>query len=377
MEQFKFELTYFNKIQNDRMQVKQDVKLKYNSNKSETEHNKKCLDPNCENFKKSANFNFKTSAEHHYENTNENIMTNIHLDFHMNDSIDENNFQMTSTPRYNHKKESLLQTKTYCDKSMATVDDKSIQTDFNDSKPPKLMNRTANEPRLSQSTDFKSKQLKEINKNLNTHRSLDSGIMCGLDNTTQSLGLGSFASSSSSPLSYSFDQKNHSGDLIMHEKEANTIQADASTNTDAPLVELTETPLNVELNVNEKKVKLNEEVYVRKRLINHSFNELDTIVTSSAENNEPEAKCQDTFSSDLNDINNELENNQDAIDISKKETSFNYLRLLKYFFMFMFIICLFVFMIMPRLIPTCCDFKKEFLIFNEKNFNYDDTPLPF
>ena len=363
MDQFKFELSYL---------------TKKNSSKLETflKMDQKCVDPNCENYKK---FNYKSTATTDNDESNE-IMTNIHLDFHMNDSIDENNFQMTSTPRYNHhhhiqiensinqfKQDSLLLTKTYCDKSMATVDDKYSQTDFIDLKTP---NKTKSDKRLYQSTDFSTNKLNS-KKNLNTHRSLDSGIMCGLDNTSASYGLGSY--SSSSPLNYSFANKTNSSEVINQEKDLNGIHAhfDASTYTYAPI------ELNSIYKIEEPLIV--DEQHLRKRqlnssLINNKIEEVDTLVTTS--------------DSEINFTKTELAIlNQDVIDtkiaiddvknISKKQNEFSFFRLLKYFFLFIFLVCLFVFFILPSLMPSCCDFRKEFLIFNEKNYNYDDTPLPF
>lgn len=394
MENFKAELSFITKFNKENM--KQDVKISYT--KSEE---RRCHDPNCENFKR--NYNFKTATttttENKYDDSTNEMMTNIHLDFQMNDSIDENNYQMTSTPRYNHyrnttnnKQTSLLQPKTFCDKSMATVDDKSSQTDFivpNDLKTTNnknlQINKRNNEKRLYQSSDFNAKNF-DIKKNLNTHRSLDSGIMCGLDNTTASFGLGSY--SSSSPLSYSFGNKTGSSELIRKDQ-------DQENNIQQVENDIEEEIVNLELNKKEEEEEeqvIEEETCLRNRTkLNKCLEEEEDIKTSQTQ--EESEFITTSLDDEINFTKTELEilNNENLNEnpfISSSSSINNssssdrkgdnlFFRLFKYLLMFIMFICIFVFIIMPNLMPSCCDFRREFLIFNEKNYNYDDTPLPF
>jgi hypothetical protein len=412
MDQFKFELNFLKKCNLTKDNKESVANLPQASTSSVVKINykkveeRKCHDPGCENFNKptaSNNFNYKattTTTETQYEETNE-MMTNIHLDFHMNDSIDENQFQMTSTPRYNHrqhiqiensnspnslrssanKQENLLQAKTFCDKSMATVDDKSSQTDFaaheenkcikNQSK---ITRSNQSDKRLYQSSDFSPKRF-EIKKNLNTHRSLDSGIMCSLDQTSTSYsGLGSY--SFSSPLNYSFANKTESSEVI---NQVKYIKTDASTNTDGPIVQSVPAALNFDFNVS------NQEINLRKRQFEKDVEDKEVKMSFSHESTD---SMQTSTESEINfsktelamlsqeGLNNEKDTKNQIIQ-SKKDKDFTFYRLIKYFFLLILFICTFVFLVIPALIPSCCDFRKEFLIFNEKNYNYDDTPLPF
>jgi hypothetical protein len=69
-------------------------------------------------------------------------------------------------------------------------------------------------------------------------------------------------------------------------------------------------------------------------------------------------------------LNNEKDTKNQIIQ-SKKDKDFTFYRLIKYFFLLILFICTFVFLVIPALIPSCCDFRKEFLIFNEKNYDTD------
>jgi len=403
MEHFKAELSFITKFNKENM--KQDVKMNYT--KSEE---RRCHDPNCENFKR--NYNFKTATtttttENKYDDSTNEMMTNIHLDFQMNDSIDENNYQMTSTPRYNHyrntannKQTSLLQPKTFCDKSMATVDDKSSQTDFivpsdlktTNNKNLQMNKRNNNEKRLYQSSDFNAKNF-DIKKNLNTHRSLDSGIMCGLDNTTASFGLGSY--SSSSPLSYSFGNKTGSSELIRKDQDQENNIEQVENDIEKEIVNL-ELNKKEEQEEQEQEQEQEEETCLRNRTkLNKCLEEEEDIKTSQTQ--EESEFITTSLDDEINFTKTELEilNNEDLNEnriISSNVSSINnsssnssserkgdnlFFRLFKYLLMFIMFICIFVFIIMPILMPSCCDFRREFLIFNEKNYNYDDTPLPF
>ena len=178
---------------------------------------------NLTSTKKNHSHQHKTSNK----NNNNNLLTSIHLEdlnkhteSHEVDYLDDINFQMTSTPRYHTTNSSSLLSsssgnfknilnsgsavttvstssgtnslvnkfqlpinikKTYADKSISTIDDKSTQTE------------------IDSSSENKKHQDQQHTLSLTTHRSLDSGIM----NVTIGSDVGSV--SSASPMSKSFN----------------------------------------------------------------------------------------------------------------------------------------------------------------------------
>jgi hypothetical protein len=71
----------------------------------------------------------------------------------------------------------------------------------------------------------------------------------------------------------------------------------------------------------------------------------------------------------------EEQEEQEENVIRVERWQFSPLRFLLYAFIFSLILTTVIYFLLPNIVPTCCDYKREFLIFNEKNLK--DDYLPF
>lgn len=56
--------------------------------------------------------------------------------------------------------------------------------------------------------------------------------------------------------------------------------------------------------------------------------------------------------------------------------TFSFMRLAFYALLFTLLFLTFIYFILPIVMPSCCDYRKDYLIFNEQNYNNDEM-LPF
>lgn len=213
LDKFKYELSYLKDLYES---AKMNLNYFFNSsscyyiNSDDNLKHDKCTQSSSDKLK---TFEFRNKIEHNIDydlqpnQKQDDMLTNIHLDFHLNDTIDDSNFQMTSTPRYrlieiensiqgssrfsrsDDKENLLLQssssrqftTKTYANKSVATVNDKSIQTDMdNDEHEDKLTsNKTTNV--------YKSTHFNEINTKISPSPIRNNNDMNNTSNNTTNI----------------------------------------------------------------------------------------------------------------------------------------------------------------------------------------------
>jgi hypothetical protein len=350
----------------------------------------------------------KTNHSHHHnfhqhktsnKNNNNNLLTSIHLDdlnrhteSHDVDYLDDINFQMTSTPRYHITNSSSLLSsssgnfknilnsgsavttvstssgtnslvnkfqlpinikKTYADKSISTIDDKSTQTE-NDT-----------------SSENKKHQDQQHTLSLTTHRSLDSGIM----NVTIGSDVGSI--SSASPMSKSFNintnkltrnNELHSQSLPqvskLNRKFDKGISFESIANAEC-LVKKSNSSQNEECIIKNYKSQI-EEINLIKREEEKIESEIEINVKNMVE------KCPPTPTTTT------TTNKKSNIECCKKKvsSSFSFTKFLCYSLFFFMLVCLLVINFLPLALPSCCDYRRDFLIFNSKKQD-DDHYLPF
>ena len=350
--------------------------------------------PNLNKFTSTTNLTpnkiYQSHREQYQSKRNNNLLTSIHLDdlhqhtdSHDADYLDENNFQMTSTPRYHVTNSSSLLSsssgnfknilnsgsavttvttssgansllnkfnlpinvrKTFADKSISTIDDKYTQTEVD----------ISNDNKKNQHT-----------LSLTTHRSLDSGIM----NVTIGSDVGSV--SSASPLSKSFNintnklgrnNELHSKSLPqvskLNRKFDKGISFDSIINDAESLAKKHESSPKEECaNVHSQ----NEEINLIKK-DDEDVSNLDPISEKKL------AKKYTPLPS----------TKKSNVECCKKKvsSSFSFTKFLCYSLFFFMFLCLLVINFLPLVMPSCCDYRREFLLFNQKKQD-DEHYLPF
>ncbi len=260
---------------------------------------------------------------------------NFQLDLHLNDSIDNSNFQMTSTPRFRHieiensmnqvftskfkhyqsmepasPRDNLLLSKSLMDRPVKSIEEKSVQTDDI-----KVMERKEKVPI--------SKLIESIAQDDSRWLNLetpDSGILIDQIESTPITTRHLDRFMTKSPKVYT--------KFLRERKSAESIDGDLKAN-----------------NVMRKLAKEEEEIEEEKieLLKPREFDE-------------------------------EQEEHEENV-IRVERWQFSPLRFLLYAFMFSLILTTVVYFLLPNIVPSCCDYKREFLIFNEKNLK--DDYLPF
>jgi hypothetical protein len=199
------------------------------------------------------------------------------------------------------------------------------------------------------------------------YRSLDSGIVCGvLDNTNATTGSdnGSF---SSTPFSNSFNaHKTESSELISDRKnkkyeKRSIIDESVQYSKSLPHVNkisFTDLPLN-ELKL--RKPTKKEEIIEPVLEANKELAEQEELVEEIVEN-----------------VGALIVEDEDEVKakIEQPKRKFSLIRFLGYGLLFAIMFSLFLVILLPILMPSCCDYRKEFLIFNEKFINDDDILPP-
>ena len=290
-------------------------------------------------------YNYKANVNRNGDNG---MMANIHLDFH-NESIDDStsNFQMTSTPRYNHieientvghdlhskpaKQSLLLTSKTYSDKSVATVEDKSSQTDQN----------------KKTTTKFSSIG--------------DSGILSHLENTTNSaIGL------------YSTPIPLNGHSRIKESKSFASRSMQATPKRYEIFTENSKSMPHVDQILELKSLKKNE---IQMDEISNGDEELDEEVSNDRAFKLRKRGLKEYHVKEEVDIEDTIA----PVDVNVEEfqeKKFSLIRFLKYCLFLMILFALLILYLLPAMFPSCCDFKRSYVIFNEQKYN-DDQPLPF
>ena len=415
LDKFKFKFNYIKEIVNRSSELKLNAELDelaMNTKFTSTSNlaNKMCSNPDCKHFKHEHQFSFKSNARGggvtsefnlNEGETSNNLMTNIHLDFQLNDSIldESSNYQKTSTPRYRHldyetagsklnyrmsNEANLLkqaQQKTYSDKSVATVDDKSSQTDLEPARKERYYIKIERPIEKEEQANFvelppspKSTQNKIAKQP--AYRSLDSGIMCGaLDNTNATTGSDN-GSYSSTPFSNSFNANKTESSELITDRANKKLDESVKYSKSLPHVDkissirkMSSVSLEpLEFHVNElklrKPVKQNEPI---SRI--EAIEEVKSVLEANSELVEQEESVQRV----VEDVGAVIVAEDEAKTSPKRK--FSFMRFFCYGLLFAIMLGLLLLMVLPYLMPTCCDYRKEFLIFNEK-FIYDDDKLP-
>lgn len=63
-------------------------------------------------------------------------------------------------------------------------------------------------------------------------------------------------------------------------------------------------------------------------------------------------------------------------ELSERPSGFSFMRLLFYALLVILFFLVFIYVVLPITIPSCCDYRKDYLLFNEQNYN-NDGMLPF
>ena len=261
----------------------------------------------------------------------EELLANMHLDFQLSSLIERENYHMTSTPRNNQdKKQQKQELKTFSDKSVATIEEKSSQTE---------------------AAQGETHAKKCANKQ---HKSLDSGIGA-YENSTQSANY-LLSHSFSSPVSALSYNKTQSSKLLsqkeihikMNLKHDKTFDSETSKSMPAGFTEL------------------------RKRNFNKT-NELFNLVS-----NQIEADTDKSDNAKVAPVKELLtgpqQQQQQAIEESSSTFSMN--RFLKYLLFLIFCVAMLLMIHFYVILPVCCDFERQILPFNLMNYN-DNKPAPF
>ncbi|CAF0969654.1 unnamed protein product, partial [Brachionus calyciflorus] len=259
----------------------------------------------------------KTNTNFNLNDQND-ILTNIHLDFQIDDHQTSHFSNLkTSTPRYRHIEiENTIQPKlggrrlNY--KSEEKLSDKSIQTDVLETKS-KIKN----------------------NKNL---KSTDSGIVMSSFDSTD---MGSCASST--PFSSS---------LVKTESSTENI----SSHKTKELEKVSElSPLVIESNFIKK----------RKMELERKIDEIEVI--------KPVENLEELAEEKIEDLEREIE------EETRPKTKMSFVKILFYSLFLSLIFVFFMYYIMPKVMPKCCDFKRDYLWFNVMTFFNDDEDrlVPF
>ena len=307
------------------------------------------------------------------------LLTSIHLDDlqHPHDTdtdylMDENNFQMTSTPRYHTTNSSSLlssssssynlkntlnsgsilstnkfptlqpKKKTYADKSSSTIDDKYTQTD------PQTAIITTTTPAENK------KQEQQLS--MTTHRSLDSGIM----NVTIGSDAG-YSVSSASPLSKSFsnptNRVNH--ELVnLHSKSLPHVSHKSPRK------------LLLDKGVSFDSIQSGAECF----LVATHVEPQDDLVVSKEEVLREEIRV---IPEEISEVEEKpAQNSAPANEYCPKTSYFSWSKFFCYGIFFVLLLSIVASLLLPALVPTCCDYKREFLIFNQKILD-EDSYLPF
>jgi hypothetical protein len=237
---------------------------------------------------------------------------------------------MTSTPRNNQeKKQQNQELKTFSDKSVATIEEKSSQTE------------AAHDGEI-----FK----KVANKQ---HKSLDSGIGA-YENTTQSANY-LLSHSFSSPVSALSYNKTQSSKLLsqkeihikMNLKHDKTFNSEISKSMPAGFTELKKRNFN----------KTNGLFNLELRQI-----EADTDKSDNAK------------VTPVKELLTEPQQQQKPIEETNSTFSMN--RFLKYLLFLIFFVAMLLMIHVYVILPVCCDFERQILPFNMMNYN-DNKPAPF
>ena len=259
----------------------------------------------------------------------EELLANMHLDFQLSSLIERENYHMTSTPRNNQeKKQQKQELKTFSDKSVATIEEKSSQTEA-----------------AHDGENFK----KVTNKQ---HKSLDSGIGA-YENTSQSANY-LLSHSFSSPVSALSYNKTQSSKLLsqkvhikMNLKQDKSFNSEISKSMPSGFTELKKRNFN----------KTNE-------LFNLDLKQIEA----------------DTDKSDNAKVTpvNELLTGPQQQQKPIEETSSTFLmnRFLKYLLFLIFCVTMLLMIHFYVILPVCCDFERQILPFNMINYN-DNKPAPF
>lgn len=54
-----------------------------------------------------------------------------------------------------------------------------------------------------------------------------------------------------------------------------------------------------------------------------------------------------------------------------------FMRLVFYALLFLLSFVTLIYLVLPVVVPSCCDYRKDFLVFNEQNYYNEDGMLPF
>lgn len=384
LDKFKLKLNYLKELLNlkTNMSPKRNVPF-YNSIEQHID-----LNTNTNQFK------YKTNTTKRNSDTQQNeMLTNIHLDFHLNETLDESsssNFYQTktSTPRYRHieientinpitgqgtskfkqqiepkQSETLLVSKS--DKASSTFDDKSIQTE------PSSLNKT-HFIELDVTKDESSRSSKAKKKFNEQYRSLDSGIIMNsaLDNTNIT-DIGSY--SSSTPLTHFLNKTQSSTGNITRDK---AVSLNASLPSSGVETKRGLEVLSPEVN----KADLNmDEGYYDLRFRGKDLNAPNGgygLVQNGGVYVEETEQCLE----EVEDEEKERDEEEDLGDLTGLEEpkwKFSLTQMIGRGLLLSLLFTLFVYLILPIVFPGCCEFKRDYLFINERTYLKDDEMLPF
>lgn len=72
----------------------------------------------------------------------------------------------------------------------------------------------------------------------------------------------------------------------------------------------------------------------------------------------------------------EQEQEVEVVVAEPKNKGFSCKRLIFYSILFALLLLTFLYIVLPIIMPSCCDYRKDYLVFNEQNYN-NDKMLPF
>jgi hypothetical protein len=412
LDKFKFKFNYIKEIvsRSSELKLNAEDELAMNTKFTSTSNlaNKTCSNPDCKHFKHEHQFSFKSNARGggvtsefslNEGETSNNLMTNIHLDFQLNDSIDESsNYQKTSTPRYRHldcetpgsklnyrmsNEANLLKQaqKTYSDKSIATVDDKSSQTDLEPARKERYYIKIERPVEKEEQASFvelppspKSTQNKIAQQP--AYRSLDSGIMCGaLDNTNATTGSDN-GSYSSTPFSNSFNANKTESSELIADRANKKLDESVKYSKSLPHVDkISNIRKMSSVSLEPIAFRVNELKLRKPVKENEPISRIEAIeeVKSALEANCELAEQEESVQGVVEDAGAVIVAEVEAKTSPKRK--FSFVRFFCYGLLFAIMLGLLLLIVLPYMMPACCDYRKEFLIFNEK-FIYDDDKLP-
>lgn len=283
--------------------------------------------------------------------------------------------------------------KTYSDKSITTCDDKSSQTESPSSSAVEAgfkINSISNNISSNSSSGGNGQNNKQ-------YRSLDSGIISGLDHTNTT-DLGSY--SSSTPFSSLLNKTDSSKTepMMLHPTQTAVNKQEKSSKS-LPHVNIVGTKFTAaKLELSAPVLNESEEMKpVESNLrLRNSGAEVNVVKCEMKEEKgmiEIESNVKDE--DELEDLKllkkyeevsgvveeEEMEEDSEFVALTNKKESlpkrgFSILRLILNAIVFTILLILFIFIFLPMLMPSCCDYRRESPFFNEQNYN-NDAMMPF